>query len=177
MARKRTSFGGAKEQDGGLRMRLRMRLHGKESGLAHQHTRLDEFCSELRQRLTQDGARDSMSDFELFSNALDAHMEVEEEVYFPALHGVSPDSEPELEELVSEHHSLRLGVSLVEKAIAVGDTRASLAALEELAAEVSRHEKAEEELIERVTGPSSSRSTPPEGSSAKRIFGRLGWAY
>jgi hypothetical protein len=49
-----------------------------------------------------------------FRGALDAHFQLEEEVHFPALHGLQRDVEAELEALVLEHHALRDRVLVLE---------------------------------------------------------------
>ena len=75
---------------------------------------------------------------------------------------MSPHFQPDLGNRLHEHRSLRMGVTIVERAVDRGDTDGSIEALDQLALEVTEHERLEEELIGRITGssnaPASARS-------------------
>ena len=97
-----------------------------------------------------------MGDFLLFSTALDAHMSVEEDIYFPALHGLRSDLANEFQALVREHELMRDELSQIRDVLAKEDRVAVFAAFDQLADFLNRHERKEEELIARVTeGPVS----------------------
>ena len=91
---------------------LRMRMRSEERRIESQHERLDELCCDVYAQIDASGARHAINDFLLFVAALDAHMTVEEDIYFPALHGLRPDSGDALASLVSEHDGLRRSVAL-----------------------------------------------------------------
>lgn len=93
---------------------LRMRMRGEERRITSQHEKLDDFCREVYTRIDKDGAARAMGDYLLFSAALDAHMTVEEEIFFPALHGLRPDATDDLTRLVAEHEELRLQMEEVK---------------------------------------------------------------
>ncbi len=126
---------------------LRMRMRGEERRITSQHEKLDVFCREVYSRIDKDGARLAMNDFLLFSAALDAHMTVEEDIYFPALHGLRPDIGDELAGLVAEHEELRVGLDEIRRALKRDDGPEARLALDQLARRVSTHEIAEEDLI------------------------------
>jgi hemerythrin-like domain-containing protein len=126
---------------------LRMRMRGEERRITSQHEKLDVFCREVYTRIDKDGAQLAINDFLLFSAALDAHMTVEEDIYFPALHGLRPDIGDELAGLVAEHDELRVGLDEVRRALKRDDGPQARVALDQLARRVSAHEIAEEDLI------------------------------
>jgi len=141
---------GDSNKDGGLRLRMR----GEETRISSQHERLDELCREVYMRIEKDGAALAINDFLLFVTALDAHMTVEEDIYFPALHGLREDAGEELAKLVAEHETLREGADEIRLLLKAGDRDGARLALDSLAREISRHEQAEEDLIARITeGP------------------------
>ncbi len=85
-------------------------------------------------------------------------MKVEEEVYFPALHGLNAAATSEIEDRLREHKTLWLAATFIERAIARRDTTAAIKALGQLALEAREHERLEEELINRLTGAGLSQN-------------------
>jgi len=133
---------------------LRLRMRGEERRIASQHERLDDLCREVYARIDKDGAAPALDEFLLFVTALDAHMTVEEDIYFPALHGLRADAGPELMEFVDEHVELRADAAAVRDRLQEHDGAGARLALDHLARRVSQHELAEEDLIARITeGP------------------------
>lgn len=140
--------------EGAVDMGLKLRMRGEERRIASQHERLDDLCRELYARIGKEGATAALGEFVLFETALDAHMSVEEEIYFPALHGLRTDIGPELSNLVEEHDLLRSQAAGLEQLLRAGDAEAARQALDRLARDVSTHEQLEEALIARITeGP------------------------
>jgi hypothetical protein len=146
----RGSGRGAGAVDSGLRLRMR----GEERRIESQHQSLDRFCGEVFVRIEKDGAAGAINDYLLFTAALDAHMTVEEDIYFPAFHGLRPDVGDELTALVAEHADLRVAMDDVKQALKRNDASAARLCLDVLARAISDHEKIEEKLIARITeGP------------------------
>lgn len=141
--------------DGGLRLRMR----AEERRIAEQHERLDALCREVYSELDKDGAGAAINDYLLFLTALDAHMKIEEEIYFPAVHGLSPDVGAALSRLVAEHEAIRAEAEVVKAALKAAcrrgvDPAAARWALRSLARQVAAHEEEEEDVLARVTeGP------------------------
>ena len=138
---------GMGKSDSGLRLRMR----GEERRIASQHERLDDLCREVYNRIDKHGAMPAMHDFLLFMTALDAHMAVEEDIYFPALHGLCADAGAELAERVAEHAELRVAADEIRDRLQSNDSDGARRALDRLAGRVSEHELAEEDLIARIT--------------------------
>jgi hypothetical protein len=131
-------------------------MRAEERRIASQHERLDDLVGAVYKRIEGVGANAALDDFELFLTALEAHMSVEEEIYFPALHGLRADAGPELTDLVAEHGSLREASEEIRELLEADEAEPARAALDRLASRVSSHELAEEELIARITeGPTS----------------------
>lgn len=152
MAKKGTGAGSGAMRSGDSGLRLRMR--GEERRITSQHEQLDVLCRDVYARIDKYGAAPAIGDFLLFMTALDAHMTVEEEIYFPALHGLRADAGGELSERVAEHVELRTDASAISELLKAGDRDGARLALDRLARRISKHEVAEEELIARITeGP------------------------
>jgi hypothetical protein len=131
-----------------------MRMRGEERRITSQHGQLDRLCREVYIQIDKYGAAPAIGDYLLFMTALEAHMTVEEDIYFPALHGLRPDAGPELADLVGEHAGVRSQAEEVRSLLKAGDGEAARLALDRLARGISRHESAEEKLISRITeGP------------------------
>ena len=132
----------------GLHYRLRRALRQ----IARQHRQLRELGGGLEEALAG-GARAAVRDaFVRYRHAVGAHFELEDGVFFPALHGLDPAQGEPLEELCRDHLSLleRLqGAAALLEAPALDAFRAALAAWR---AALAAHERREEELVARVTG-------------------------
>jgi len=140
------------EHDAGLKLRMR----GEQRRISSQHRQLEELFDRVMESVRAGGTRKAVSDFLLFSTALEAHMSVEEDIYFPALHGLRNDVGDELGELIDEHQHLREKLADLRLSLATNDEEEGLAGLEQLAADIDRHEDTEEKLIARITeGPVS----------------------
>jgi hypothetical protein len=136
---------------------LRMRMRGEERRISSQHKQLGDLFDRVLASMDGGRPRLAVNDFLLFSTALEAHMAVEEDIYFPALHGLRDDVGGELVELVSEHVRIRGELSRVQKRLNGGNRVAAQQALDDLASLVGRHEKQEEGLLARIAeGPDSS---------------------
>jgi len=117
-----------------------------------QHTQLHALLGELRRTLETGSDQTARGVFENFADASDAHMRVEETLYFPALHGLMPEVDPELIALRDEHVALRESVARIGELLAARERDAARDELDRLAERSARHEAVEESLIERVRG-------------------------
>ena len=142
----------ARGADAGIRMRMR----SEERRIASQHERLDSLCREVYAQMSKYGATPVLGEYLLFMSALDAHMKIEEEIYFPALHGLRADVGSELADFVIEHVELRRKARDVRNLLKANDRAGACLTLDGLARQIEKHEQAEEELIARITeGPVS----------------------
>ena len=133
-----------------------MRMRGEERRISSQHRQLDDLFSRVVGSVEGGGPRKAVGGFLLFQTALEAHMSVEEEIYFPALHGLRSDLGGELSELVSDHDVIRSLLPGIRRHLDSNDGVPALRVLGELADRVSRHEDQEEAILARIAeGPVS----------------------
>ncbi len=138
-----------------------MRMRGEERRISSQHKQLGDLFERVLASVEAGGPRTAVSDFLLFSTALEAHMAVEEDIYFPALHGIRNDVGEELVGLVSEHNLIRGQLADVRDLLKTNDDEAGRRALDLLADFIDRHEHDEEALLARISeGPLTSFSQP-----------------
>ncbi|SRR6056297_468255 len=161
MSRPEAKRGTGRDGDAGLRLRMR----GEERRILAQHDRLDALCEEIQERLSEDGPESSREGFQQLRTALDAHMKMEEEIYFPALHGLQTDAESALSELVAEHDELRETAIRVSELLESLDRDGARVEMGRLASRVTAHEQAEEDLIARITEGASPRVGYPDGGT------------
>ena len=139
------------ESDGsGLRYRLRRALRQ----IGEQHRQLRELHAALRRAMASQDRQDARERFRCYREAVGAHFELEDDVFFPALHGLHPEHAEALESLGRDHDALldelvRLG-SLLE-----GEAPAAFGAgFDALRAAFASHETREEDLVSRLTAAS-----------------------
>jgi len=138
--------GTAGSSDRGLKLRM-----ASEARRVHsQHQQIAILIADLHVTFEKGTIRAIRSAFEHFADAFDAHMRVEETLYFPALHGLMPEVDPELIALSDEHRALRSAVEEIRGELASRAVGTAKSLLDALAAECNRHEAVEESLIERV---------------------------
>ena len=135
---------------GGLALRL-----GKEAQrVASQHRQLDDFHAVFSDALASGDTSAARLALARFREALEAHFSLEEDFYFPALHGQRAALAPELARLVREHAVLRAALAEVADVLAREDVRAGQGGLAAWLPRLREHERAEERLIVDANGAS-----------------------
>jgi hypothetical protein len=143
----------APDNDSGLRLRMR----GEERRISSQHRQLGDLFERTLDSVEAIGPRKAVGDFLLFQTALEAHMSVEEDIYFPALHGLRNDLKDELIELAEEHKKIQIALENVKYLMTRSVEHDAKLALIELANRIEDHEEKEEALLARITeGPLTS---------------------
>jgi len=132
----------------GLHYRMRRALRQ----IGEQHRQLHQIQGRLGAAIASGERSDARDAFVRFRHAIGAHFELEDGVFFPALHGLRPEEREELEGLSREHAGL-LGalqplLPLLEEA-ALERFDAAFAAFR---LELAKHEKREEALVSRIAG-------------------------
>jgi hypothetical protein len=132
--------------DAGLRYRMRRAL--RQIGEQHRHLR--EIRDALHGALAADDRPELRDSFVRYRHAIGAHFELEDGVFFPALHGLHPGARERLEALGAEHAELLARLQqlapLVD-AVALDGFAAGFAAFGD---EMSEHEGREEALVSRL---------------------------
>jgi len=126
---------------------LTLRMQRERRVISSQHRQLDDFYVRLAAALDAREAPAAQAAFRRFSDALEAHLALEDGLYFPALRGLRPTLEPDLEALSDEHHALRERLVGLARLVEAGHCEACLRPLEQLAGDLAEHEGREEGLL------------------------------
>jgi hypothetical protein len=141
----------AEALDGGLSMRVRR----EALRIAAQHHQLDQFHAVFEDALARGDMSGARVSFASFADALEAHFSLEEEFYFPALHGFRRDLAGDLARLTRDHAALRSGIAQLSAELAQGDPAACELEFQAWLAQLLAHERSEEALM---------ASRPPEST-------------
>jgi hypothetical protein len=134
--------------DYGLRYRLRRALRQ----IGEQHRQLKQIHERLVAAVASGERGEARDGFVRYRHAIGAHFELEDGVFFPALHGLHPEEREELEALSRDHAGLLVALQrllpLLEEA-ALGRFGFAFAAFR---SELAQHEQREEALVSRIAG-------------------------
>ena len=130
---------------------LRRRIKREARRIASQHGQLDVFYGRLLASLTQGRVVRVRSEFLRFQDALEAHFTVEERIHFPALHGLRPELDAALTELVYEHRHFREQLGRISELVEHGRLEEAGRDLDRLIVGLAAHETREERMADGVT--------------------------
>jgi hypothetical protein len=136
---------------------LRLRVAQESRRISSQHRQLDDLHAFVAAALEQGDASTACQQFCRFKDALDAHMSLEDELYFPALHGLEPALEAELVRLAQDHRRFRSDLAALERSFDAGDLGSCQTALDRFVGQFAAHELREEDLPDAVRGPGQDR--------------------
>ncbi len=131
---------------------LAMRVSNDARRLSNQHDQLDEFYDMLIESLERGSLRGARVGFVRFHDAIEAHLTLEDRVFFPALRGLRPDLENELAALAREHAEMRMDLDHLHDLLVEGELDACLERVARLGITISGHEMREEALMSRIHG-------------------------
>jgi iron-sulfur cluster repair protein YtfE (RIC family) len=120
--------------------------------LSSQHRQLDVFFGMVQDALERGSLVAARQAFMRFNDALDAHITLEDRVFFPALHGLDSSIAGELRQLAEDHQAVRVSLDELSDLLAAGSVEAFSEGFDHLAVLFSKHEKREEELVARAGG-------------------------
>ena len=128
----------------GLRHRLRRALRRIES----QHVQMRALLHELEEATRGKDAAATREPLAHLRDALAAHFELEDQVLFPALHGLLPGARISLEALSAQHREFltELDDMLASKRVCNAE------AVARLHASIGEHERSEELVLEEILG-------------------------
>jgi len=130
-----------------IQIGLRHRVKRLAQQTAEQHRHLDVLRGEVAGALERGARADGRHALERFSAALAAHFDLEQSVFFPALHGLAPSRTQELEALESEHAGFLSELRRVEAEIETAPTDACGRTFRQVLAGLRDHEQREERLV------------------------------
>jgi iron-sulfur cluster repair protein YtfE (RIC family) len=126
---------------------LRMRLRGEAMRLSTQHERLDTFCKMVSEALGRGSLSGARLAFMRFGDALEAHVTLEDQVFFPALRGLRPDLTEPLTRLVQEHATIRHDLEQLRDLLSAGSAEAFARDFTCLCDFIREHERSEDEVL------------------------------
>lgn len=129
----------------GMRRGLRRRLERTLRRVHQQHQHLRDVDGEIGRALASGALKEASRWLERMHDALRAHFDLEEEVIFPALHGLLPGTQRELAHLERDH---RVFLDLLHAALGAELHASRLdRELKDLRERLDEHEKHEERLL------------------------------
>ncbi len=114
------------------------------------HEQLGTFSELVRNWVEQGSLQNARLSFMRLCDALHAHLNVEDQQFFPAIRGLKPSLAPELAQLVREHADFRVAMDELRDLLARGSAEAFVLRFEEFCDALSDHEVREERIIERA---------------------------
>jgi hypothetical protein len=148
---------------------LRFRLRRAARQTVEQHEHIDQILGDLRGAL--DGRdRERVADvFASYRAAVRAHFTLEEDVFFPALHGLHPEHRVALEALIQDHGEMRTDLETLAGSLDGAALGPFAARLRDLVERMREHEGREERLVRSVVplreGDGEGSSPPGSGPS------------
>lgn len=97
--------------------------------------------------LERGSLQNARTSFLRFRDALEAHLTLEDHVFFPAFRGLRPELSETLARLFDEHEVFRGDLEQLHELLALGSAEEFLRMFQALAARVAEHEKLEEETL------------------------------
>ena len=131
---------------------LTLRMKNEARRIQDQHRRLSELKDEIASALSAHAMQRASEYFDRFVEALEAHFSVEEQLFFPAIHGIDAEIGETVDQLISAHALMRDQMAGLSRVFASGDGRECARQLENLIALLQHHERAEERVMRRASG-------------------------
>jgi hypothetical protein len=128
-----------------------MKDRSAEAPVAEQHRRLDSMFEELLATLREgDGAEAVAEAFARLRDALEAHVDHEDHLYYPALATLRPVHGAALDALIASHTGFRALLDAIDARLGARDLAAAERAIGEFAGAFAAHEAAEERLLQQL---------------------------
>ena len=129
--------------DSGLRYRMRRALRQ----IGEQHRQLREILDRLEAAVAAGDRHELRDAFVRYRHAVGAHFELEDGVFFPALHGLHPEEQEPLEALSGEHVGLLEQLQQLAPLVDAPALDGFGAAFSGFRAGLGAHERREESLV------------------------------
>jgi hypothetical protein len=130
-------------------LRFRIQRAARKMGEQHQHIHgiLRDFDHALA-----DADRPRVTEvFESYRSALEAHFSLEEEVFFPGLHGLQPQHSAELNALSEDHETFAAALERLADELGHAPLARFARHFRELVDDLGEHELREEQIVRRLS--------------------------
>jgi hypothetical protein len=129
---------------------LRYRVKRAARQIGEQHRQMEALLGQLGAALGRGDRGEARHLLSRYRGALDAHFGLEEDVFFPALHGLHPEHTGELDGLSREHGEFTAALARLDGFLAGESLDAFLGPFRELVKQMAEHEQREERLVRRL---------------------------
>jgi len=157
---------------------LGRRLRYESERISSQHEKLNQLYADVRRELDRHARHSAFVCFGRLRDALEAHFEVEDRLYFPAVRGFRPDCSPLLDSLSADHVIFRKELVAIHRLLDAHEIEESQRLLDRLVAGLVAHEEKEDALLADIT-PSRGATTPARhgGSGGAGLPGSVSAAF
>jgi hypothetical protein len=135
---------------------LRHRISRLSEQVGRQHRHLEELRAEVAEALRCAAPAEACRWLEQFNAALVAHFELEQNIFFPALHGLDPSRKRELEALEREHVDLLADLASVLTGIGSEGWGDAALRFQSCLDRLRGHERIEERLVGAISSATGS---------------------
>lgn len=130
--------------------------------VAAEHSRLDSLFSEVLGTLRETAESTAVQDaFLRLREQLEAHLEREDRLYYPALRALRPAHREPVAAIAAAHEAFRSRLAQIEASLGRGALDSVRNGLESLASHFAVHEVAEEQMLRQIDQEISAETTPP----------------
>jgi iron-sulfur cluster repair protein YtfE (RIC family) len=126
---------------------LRLRVKRAVRQMSDQHRHIRAIHGSIRDALARGGASDAEAALDRLQSAMEAHFALEDEVFFPALHGLRPEFAEALETLSREHAEFAAGLRRMIADLQASGVEALQNGFEAYTRALVDHEGREEEIV------------------------------
>lgn len=130
---------------------LAMRLSQETGRISRQHRRLSSLSEMVAAALATGSLRNARLAFTRFRDAIEAHIAVEEQLFFPAVRGFQPSLAPVLSQLIAEHVRFAAVMEDLYDLLAKGSAEEFQQGFEALQVDFAVHEAKEEKLVAKAS--------------------------
>ena len=153
---KAAATGGDELGNGSEQPGLRLRMRGEVRRLSTQHEQLDTFAQMVAAGLERQSLHAARIAFTRFRDALEAHVTLEDRIFFPALRGLRPALDADLADLVRQHDGFRAELEALHDLLASGSAEAFEESFQGFCDSFAEHEAREERILAETSSPQNS---------------------
>ena len=129
---------------------LRFRLKRAARQIGEQHRDLDKICLELGEAIEDGAVNDALDSFQRYCSVVAAHFNLEEGVFFPAIHGLHPEQGDELESLSRDHGEFSKELQQMAEQMLRSGVEAFANSFQTHLQALAAHEAREEQLVSKL---------------------------
>ena len=130
---------------------LKLRFPSLARRIASQHEQLHTLAAMVSSSVERGSLRSARLAFTSFSAALESHMTLEDQTFFPAIRGLSPSLAPHLAQLIAVHAGFRQRLDDLHELLARGSAEEFRRGFDGFCSDFAQHEVREERIVAGAT--------------------------